>query len=634
MTTQISRNETDAREASVSARLAMPPQPLYGKGAERQQLRDSGPDAAGRVYAARIFLIALTCALTALFAWGLTRALAIHSEGGTILHFAFLSVSTLGFSWMAFGTANTALGAIILMLDGQTDTVPLASPTTELTERTALLFPIYHEDPEDIAANVAALVDDLDSQDLLTHFSIFVLSDSQSEASRHSERSVFDVLSDNLAPRISVTYRNRDKNIGKKAGNIADWVTRWGHDFTHFVVFDADSRMSAETLRCLVATMQQRPDTALIQTVPRLIGSSTVFGRLQEFASALSGRLAAAGYAAWQGGSGNYWGHNAIIRTRAFAECAGLPVLPGQAPFGGHIQSHDFVEAALLRRAGWRVALVTSLHGSYEGTPQSLVDMAVRDRRWMQGNLQHGVILPADGIRPISRIHLAMGILSYLSSALWAAMIGLGLLLVWQEQERTIAYFADQKTLFPVWPIFDPQAGLRLLVGTLVVVFLPKIIGLSMALFAAVRRGHSLGVLWRIHIGWWIEVVYSALLAPVAMLLHMKSLAEILVGRDSGWRAQNRGATGIRFSEAMRFHAFHVSVGVALAIVAASLSWYAFLWLSPILLGLVLSPVLTAATSPTSASLSDVLRTDAFAPVDQPAPASREDGDHTSAGRS
>jgi membrane glycosyltransferase len=588
---------TSRYEAGANEQLAMPPQPLYGPGAERHPLRHADCAAPTATLAARAFIIGMTLALTVAFAWALSLALALRGDNGTIVHYAFLTVSTLGFCWMAFGAANAMVGAYIVMSGRRGDTVELAPPSTGLYERTALLFPIYHEDPNAVAATIRELADDLEQQDVLTNFAVFVLSDSQDNEYRVNEARQFGDLAAALQHRVTLIYRNRERNVGKKAGNVAEWVTRWGHDFAHFVVFDADSRMSATTLSRLVSTMQQCSDTALIQTVPALQGSQTIFGRLQEFASGLSGRLAASGFAAWQGASGNYWGHNAIIRTRAFAACAGLPILPGKAPFGGHIQSHDFVEAALLRRAGWRVALVTSLDGSYEGAPQSLVDLAVRDRRWMQGNLQHGAVLQADGLHPVSRLHLAMGIVSYLSSVLWATMITLGLLLIWQEQERTLTYFANQKTLFPVWPTFDPQAGLRLLAATLLVVFLPKLIGLAVAAATMLRRGLGVWHLRNLLAIWSIELIFSALLAPVFMVVHMKSLVEILIGRDSGWSSQNRETSRLDWKTALRFHRLHVVVGLILVACAASLSWHALLWLSPVAIGLVGSPIVSVVTS-------------------------------------
>ena len=47
------------------------------------------------------------------------------------------------------------------------------------------------------------------------------------------------------------------------------------------------------------------------------------------------------------------------------------------------------------------------------------IENAQRDRRWCQGNLQHGLVLFARGLRGVSRIHLLLGIFGYLASPLW-----------------------------------------------------------------------------------------------------------------------------------------------------------------------------------------------------------------------
>ncbi|MEI9964607.1 MAG: hypothetical protein WDM92_07790 [Caulobacteraceae bacterium] len=104
--------------------------------------------------------------------------------------------------------------------------------------------------------------------------------------------------------------------------------------------------------------------------MPLIVNARTPFARLQQFANRLYGPVFALGHQWWAGAEGNYWGHNAIIRVQAFAESAGLPHLPGKRPFGGHIMSHDFVEAALLRRRGWAVRMAPALQGSYEETPR------------------------------------------------------------------------------------------------------------------------------------------------------------------------------------------------------------------------------------------------------------------------
>ena len=71
--------------------------------------------------------------------------------------------------------------------------------------------------------------------------------------------------------------------------------------------------------------MEDHPTVALIQTLPIIVNAKTLFARLQQFSGRLYGPLIAAGIAWWHGSEGNYWGHNAIIRVRAFA---GMPACP------------------------------------------------------------------------------------------------------------------------------------------------------------------------------------------------------------------------------------------------------------------------------------------------------------------
>jgi membrane glycosyltransferase len=546
-------------------------------------------------YVGLVLLIA-TLGSSVAFAVGLHKALALHN-GGTPLHYLFLAISTLSFSWIAFGAANAAIGMCALLAGTQGNSIEPAAAAAPEGVRAALLFPVYHEDPTAIADYIRHLVRELEDARALDTFAVFVVSDSQTEKDRRAERKTFTLLADDIGSRITFAYRNRPDNVGKKAGNIADWVRAHGGGYDHFIVFDADSVMSADTLMRLVGTMEAHPDTALIQTVPRLASGETAFSRLQAFANNIFGPLSAAGLAAWQGASGNYWGHNAIIRTRAFAASAGLPSLPGEAPWGGHIQSHDFVEAALLRRAGWRVALITSLEGTYEQCPPTFVDMAVRDRRWMQGNLQHARILGARGLTLVSRIHLGMGIASYVSSALWLLVILIGLWLMWIEQQRVVSYFDSTKSLFPNWPTYDPAAALDLLIATMAVVFLPKLLGLGYALGRALGDSRPLRSARRLLVLWTVELLHSVLLAPVTMLNHVRALIQILLRQDAGWKPQSRTGTVIDLADAFRFHRSHIVVGALLSIAAASIAWHALFWLLPVVLGLLLSPFVTWLTS-------------------------------------
>ncbi len=555
----------------------------------------------------RAGILAFTIAATVVFAWGLHQALT--SVTTAVPQTVLILLSSLCFAWVAFGSAVAIAGTIGILVRGGYDSISLPEGAPPLARRTALLFPVYHEDPERIAAVIEAIAEQLWALGRADAFDFFVLSDSRTAQSRDLERRVFSALNQAVAADRPVYYRNRQNNVGKKAGNVRDWIIRFGRGYDHFVILDADSVMSGRTLVQLASAMERNDDAGLIQTAPRLVGGETVFARLQQFATGYYGPLAATGYAMFQGADGNYWGHNAIIRTRAFAESAGLPKLPGSAPLGGHIQSHDFVEAALLRRSGWDVHLVTSMRGSYEGCPPTLIEMSTRDRRWMQGNIQHSRIVAANGLPLFSRLHLTLGVFAYVASGLWAAALLIGLWLTYSARASTPEYFPKWETLFPVWPTYNPEAALLVLLATLAVVFMPKFLGLVLAL--SDRRAMRLPQKVLLVFGWLVEVVMSTLLAPVLMLNQLRALWEIFRGRDSGWAAQQRDGHSVSFIASLRYHCWHVTTGLAFALFALHISPHVALWMSPILMGLILSPLLTWWTSRLSGPLlSALLATD------------------------
>lgn len=524
--------------------------------------------------------------MTAAFGHELYGALSLAQM--TPLQMVFLMLATLAFGWIALGTLSAAMGFLPLFAGESADTIPVDRADGPLNGRTALLFPVYHEDPARIAGTIAALSKELHSMSRAGAFDIFVLSDTRGEDAGRAEELAVSRLKAALRGTINIYYRRRLENKAKKSGNIHDWVERFGAAYESFVILDGDSVMTGDALVRLALAMERDPKAGLIQTVPRLIGGTSLLQRLQQFASNTYGPSVAAGLAFWNRDQGNYWGHNAIIRTRAFASAAGLPELPGRAPFGGTIQSHDFVEAVLLQRAGWGVHMAPSVKGSFEGAPPSLGDMIVRDRRWAQGNLQHLAIVGTAGLTRMGRVHLTMGAFSYLVSAVWAASLVVGAILALQGQHVLPSYFQDSKTLFPIWPIMDPGAAMRLFLATMAVVLLPKALGLILEIKRAAMARELFGMP-RAIAGVATETMFSMLIAPILMMTQTAAVIEILLGRDSGWRAQRRDGAAVTMREAFRFHTKHIGVGVALGLACWWASTGLLLWMMPVVLGLVLS---------------------------------------------
>jgi membrane glycosyltransferase len=401
--------------------------------------------------------------------------------------------------------------------------------------RTALVMPIYHENAEHVFAAVAAMRESLESMPGGEAFEIFVLSDSrQAERAAEEERAWRRIAQADDA-RVPVYYRRRARNDRQKAGNLAEFFERWGHRYTYAVVLDADSLMRGDTLMELVRRMEAEPRLALLQAPLSVHSGTTLFARALQLAHGISGPLLTRGLAAWSGPQGNYYGHNAVLRVRAFLDCCALPVLAGEPPLGGHILSHDFVEAALLCRAGWEVRIADDLDGSWEELPATFSEYIARDRRWCQGNFQHLRIAMAEGLKPMSRVHMLVGAASYLAGPLWLMFLALGVLLARSSAESSGgANLALALTAAPA----------LLLLG-------PRLLGLCDTLRSAARRRAHGGAL-RLIASAAIETLFSATMAPLMMVHHVRIVASILMGRSVRWSTQQRGAARSELSTTVR----------------------------------------------------------------------------------
>ncbi|PIL21325.1 hypothetical protein P775_04875 [Puniceibacterium antarcticum] len=541
-----------------------------------------------QVYLARITAFGGAAALTI---YGFMQMnLVFGNETSTTLQSLLLGFFTVTFGWIALSSTQ----ALAAVFSGRRE-VANESSDRPLTSRTAIIMPVYNEDPATTCAALQAIGEAIADRGEGSAFEIFLLSDTTDPAVWAQETACFSRLRQGLKGKMQVWYRRRFDNVGRKAGNLREFVEQWGARYDHMLVLDADSLMAADTVITLARRMEAAPRLGILQSVPVLMGGTTVFARIQQFAGRVYGPIIARGVSAWQGLDGNYWGHNAIIRVKAFAECCGMPELPGRKPFGGHVMSHDFVEAALIRRGGWQVRMDTDLGGSWEGAPQSLLDLAARDRRWAQGNLQHVKVVGARGLSASNRAHFLIGIGSYLMSSIWLAMLVTGGFLTAQSLLYERDYFGDEPQLFPQWPIFDAQRMMWLLALSMALLFLPKILGALRAISLPKLR-RSWGGAGRILGGTILEILLSALLAPILMLFQVQQVFEILSGRDSGWSAQSRGANDMSWSKAFASHGVQVFIGLAASVTVVLFAPNQIIWLAPVLAGLVLSPALSRFT--------------------------------------
>ncbi|MDR3038466.1 MAG: glucans biosynthesis glucosyltransferase MdoH, partial [Candidatus Adiutrix sp.] len=398
----------------------------------------------------RLILITLVTLPTAFAAQVMFSLL--PPQGGPGLNFLMTALFTLLFAWISVGFWSSLAGALILWRRCDRFAVtagPDPAPGLPDDFRTALLCPVYNEDPAKVAEGLRTVLRSLAEKGLDRHFDIFILSDTADPDAWVAEEAAWHALRREEKAESRLFYRRRRLNLKRKSGNIADFCRRWGADYRYMIIFDADSLMAGTTLARLVRAMEAHPEIGIIQSPPQAIFSRSLLARAQQFANHLYGPLFAAGLHFWQLGDAQYWGHNAIIRVAPFMAHCQLPRLPGRAPLGGDILSHDFVESALMRRAGYGVWLAYDLPGSWEQTPPSLIDELIRDRRWCQGNLQHAKLLFTRGFFPTHRALFLNGIMSYGSALLWFFFLLASSLEALKAIFISPSYFPTGPSLFP-----------------------------------------------------------------------------------------------------------------------------------------------------------------------------------------
>lgn len=509
----------------------------------------------------RLVLLFLMLGQTALATYYMSRVLPY--QGKEWLEIALLSLFALLFCWVSAGFWTAMTGFILLargkdpFLISQT---ALTNGTIEAGARTAIVMPICNEDVTRVFAGLRATYESVQKTGQLEHFDFFVLSDSGNSDTCAAEVAAWAALCKAVDGFGRIFYRRRQRRTRRKSGNIDDFCRRWGNNYSYMIVLDADSVMSGDCLSKLVQSMEANPDAGIIQTAPRAAGRDTLYARIQQFSTRVYGPLFTAGLHYWQLGESHYWGHNAIIRVKPFIEHCALSLLPGKGPFAGEILSHDFIEAALMRRAGWKVWIAYDLDGSYEEMPPNLLDELKRDRRWCQGNLMNFRLFLSRGMHSVHRAVFVTGVMAYLSAPLWFLFLILSTGLLAQHTLTEPTYFTEPWQLFPNWPQWHPEKALALFSATATLLFLPKVLS---ALLICWQGAKQFGGRMRLLFSVLIEMFFSMLLAPVRMLFHTHFVISAFMGWALRWKSPPREDTETTPAEAFRHHGLHTLLGLA-----------------------------------------------------------------------
>ena len=553
----------------------------------------------------RLFIMAmLVIPSTALAGWSLYEI--FLPNGLTNLEIAQLGLGLTLFAWLCMAFWTGIIGFVLQLFNidplslRKKQCVP--DQDSPLVQKHAVVMPVYNEDTRRIMVGFEACVREIMGSTQAEQFDFFMLSDTRDEQKAEAELRAWNRMTKRLGQYAShVFYRRREENSHRKVGNLKDFCERWGANYESMIVLDADSIMSGERMLDLARRIEQNPDTALVQTIPMPVRQDTFFGRFVQFAAHLYSPMLATGLSFWQTDSANYWGHNAIIRIAPFMQHCGLPTLEGRAPFGGEVLSHDFVEAALLRRAGWQAYLLTDTTGSYEEVPSNIVDYAIRDRRWVQGNIQHLGLLKVKGLKTANRLHFLFGAFAYISSLVLFCMLALGTADALIRATSVPDFFVSEYQLFPSWQVARQDMMMVTMWGTAALLFLPKLLGITLAL---IKRRSEFGGAFSLLKSAILELVMAVLIAPLMMFYHSYFVISVFIGHSVKWEAQEREGRKVPWSVAFK----HTQIMSCLAVTWGVTTFYytpsLFMWLLPVLIGMVLAAPIIRLSSSTHLGVS------------------------------
>jgi membrane glycosyltransferase len=535
----------------------------------------------------RRFVLVLNVVTWLAMMWVAARILG--TGGWTVTDIILLICFAAGTPWTVLGFWNALIGLWLLHFhkDPMAEVAPYAAAGDNpepLRIKTAILMTLRNEDPARAILRLRTVKAGLDATGDGHTFSYFVLSDTNDPAVATAEDQAIAAWRAEDADRDRIVYRRRTDNTGFKAGNVRDFCERWGKDYELMLPLDADSLMSGTSIIRLVRMMQAHPKIGILQSLVVGMPSSSAFARIFQFGMRHGMRSYTMGQAWWVGDCGPFWGHNAVVRIKPFFEQCELPILPGKPPLGGHVLSHDQVEATFMRRAGYEVRVLPVENDSWEENPPTMLDFAKRDVRWCQGNMQYIKLLDTPGLYPMSRFQLVWAILMFVGIPAWTLMIALLPVAAWEA--RSIRHFPTGLAI-----------GLYIVFFTMYL--MPKIAGLIDVVLTkggVARYGGPV----RFLAGAAIELVFSFLQGAVSTIRTSIFMIGLAFGKSVVWGGQSRDAYGISWRTAIENLWPQTLFGVVVCGLLLLASPPVFWWSLPLTAGYLLAvpfAVITASPS-------------------------------------
>ena len=494
----------------------------------------------------------------------------------------------LGTPWTVLGFWNAVIG--LWLLHFHKDPIAAVAPYAAAGEtqvpvatKTAIFMTVRNEDPARAILRLKTVKASVDATGQGAAFSYFILSDTNDADVAVVEERAFNNWKAADKDGARLIYRRRTDNTGYKAGNVRDFCERWGQDYELMLPLDADSVMSGDAIVKLVRMMQAHPKIGILQSLVVGMPSQSAFARIFQFGMRHGMRSYTMGQAWWVGDCGPFWGHNAVVRIKPFVDQCELPILKGEPPLGGHVLSHDQVEATFMRRAGYEVRVLPIENGSWEENPPTMLDFAKRDVRWCQGNMQYTKLLDTPGLYPMSRFQLIWAILMFLGIPAWTLMIAL---------LPVAAYQAQGVANYPV------GLAIFLYVTFFTMYLMPKIAGLIDALMT--RGGVArYGGRKRFVASAALELVFSFLQGAVSTIRTTIFMIGLAFGKSVTWGGQSRDAYGISWQTAVRDLWPQTLFGVIVCGLLLAIAPAVFWWSLPLTAGyLVAIPFAVITASP------------------------------------